>query len=111
MPVGELLKAFFRFYATEFDWRREAVSVRAGRRTEPGARFPLHIVVSEDGKTSEVGPSVEDLFDGTNNLGVCMNVASLQHLQKEFRRAHELCVQGGSLTELLQPWAPAVQDQ
>jgi len=75
-------------------------------RAAPETRFPLHIVLGEDGRSSEVGPSIVDPFDAGANLGACMTFYSLQHMRKEFRRAHELCCGGASLTDLLQPWSP-----
>ncbi|CAK0889600.1 unnamed protein product [Prorocentrum cordatum] len=82
LSVGDLFRAFFRFYGSEFDWRAESVSVRSGERGASGALplLPVHIVVGDDGKTTEVGPSVEDPFDGTKNIGACTTAASLQHL-------------------------------
>lgn len=52
-----LLPAFFAFYAGEFDWRTEAVSVRLGRRARRRARPP------QDGSAasgSSAGLCVED---------------------------------------------------
>jgi len=107
--VGDLLRAFFRFYGSQFDWRTEAVSVRAGRRGAPDARLPLHIICDEEGQAPLAGPSVEDPFDVNVNLGTCMTSASLQHLRQEFERAERICAGGASLAELLQPWAPQAE--
>jgi len=104
--VGELFKDFVAFYASEFNWRTEGVSVRLGRRGPPDVSLPLHIALHEDGVTSEVGPSIEDPFELSGNLGACTTAATLERLRAEFRRAAELCAAGGSLTALLEPWAP-----
>lgn len=105
-PCGELLKAFFQFFAGEFDWRNEAVCPRLGRRAEPNPKLPLHIVAHEKGNNTEVGPSIEDPFDRTKNWGSCMTAHSLARLRDEFQRAGRLCADGASLTTLLEPWAP-----
>mmetsp|Transcript_97150 Transcript_97150/g.313730 ORF Transcript_97150/g.313730 Transcript_97150/m.313730 type:complete len:554 (+) Transcript_97150:93-1754(+) len=105
-PIGELLKGFMRFYSEHFDWRSEAVCVRLGRRAPPELRLPLHIILHEDRTTTELGPSIEDPFDVTSNLGTCMTAASILRLHEELRRADELCSQGASLSQLLEPWIP-----
>jgi hypothetical protein len=110
LSVGDLFKAFLRFYSAEFDWKKEAVSVRSGRRAAPDARLPIHIVVNADSKTTEVGPNIEDPFDGACNLGTCTTATSLQHLFKELQRAYDLSAGDASLSELLQPWAPESSD-
>lgn len=107
MTTGVLFKEFVRFYATEFDWRSEAISVRRGKRAPPDLQLPLHIIINPDNGTSEVGPSIEDPFEAAHNLGGCMTVMSLKHLRTELERATELCMNGASLTVLLEPWAPA----
>jgi DNA polymerase sigma len=108
--LGKLFKDFVRFYFERFDWRKEAVSVRMGRRAAPDNALPLHIILSEEGSGTEVGPSIEDPFRAATNLGACLNAYSLLRLRGEFLRAHELCTQGSSLTMLLKPWCPAGQD-
>merc|ERR1719162_763798 len=74
---GELFKKFMRFYSTEFNWRTEAISIRSGKRDKPGLSLPLHVVVHEDNKTTEVGPSIEDPFNEARNLGSVTNPSSL----------------------------------
>lgn len=111
--VGELFCAFVRFYATQFDWRHEAISVRLGHRAPPQACLPLHIVIRPDGISKEMGPSIEDPFESSSNLGTCSTAASLERLHEELRRA--MTLSGSSepkLSELLEPWAPArAEDQ
>jgi len=110
---GVLFKEFVTFYAKEFDWRNEAVSVRLGRRAAPDKSLPLHIVLDAGSGASEVGPSIEDPFESTQNLGTCMTTTSLAHLRTELQRAEGLCTTGASLSVLLEPWAPpeAVRSQ
>lgn len=104
--VGALFKEFLNFYATEFDFRNEAVSVRLGRRAPPNLGLPLAIVVHEDGVTTEVAPSIEDPFDPRHNLGESSTELSQSRFREEFARAKELCGRGASLAELLEPWMP-----
>jgi len=114
MSIGSLFKEFIHFYHTQFDWHGEAVSVRLGARAAPSLGLPLHIVEKEDGTSSEVGPSIEDPFQMSRNLGSHMTADSLRRLHEELARAEALCAKDASVTELLQPWCPAdleTQDQ
>jgi len=114
MSIGLLFKEFIHFYHTQFDWHGEAVSVRLGARAAPSLGLPLHIVEKEDGTSSEVGPSIEDPFQMSRNLGSHMTADSLRRLHEELARAEALCAKDASVTELLQPWCPAdleTQDQ
>jgi len=104
--VGQLFKEFVHFYHCVFDWRKEAICVRTGRRGPPGLSLPIHIILNEDTQATEVGPNIEDPFNPSRNLGVVMNSTSLERLHKEIARANELCASGCSLTRLLEPWAP-----
>lgn len=108
VSAAALLRAFVGFYAREFDWRAEAVSLHLGRRAPPGVAVPLHIVESEDGLKTQVGPSIEDPFEDAHNLASVMTAETLSRLHEEFRRADSLCrCAGASLTVLLEPWTPA----
>jgi len=104
--VGDLFKDFINFYHREFDWRKEAICVRKGKRGPPGLSLPLHIIMHDETQLTEVGPSIEDPFDPARNLGVVMTAASLARLHQEIARADELCANYRSLTDLLEPWAP-----
>jgi len=105
--AGELFKSLVHFYNTEFDWRNEAISVRAGQRAPPNRSLPLHMIVGKDGETTTTpAPNIEDPFEPTRNLGACMTEISFTHLREELRRADEICCRDGSLTELLEPWIP-----
>lgn len=106
MSVGSLFKEFVQFYHSEFDWRAEAVSVRLGARAAPDLTLPFHIIVKEDGCSSEVAPSVEDPFEVSRNLADHMTADSLHRLRAEFARAESLCAREASLTELLELWRP-----
>jgi DNA polymerase sigma len=104
-PIGALFKDFLKFYAQEFNWKKEAISVRTGTRQAPDLSLSLHIVLNTDG-TTQVGPSIEDPFDSTKNLSSGMNVASLARLHEELARAEKMCSSNATLAELLEPWAP-----
>jgi len=104
--VGDLFKKFMHFYSTEFDWATEAISVRSACREKPGTKLPLHVIVHDDNKTSEVAPSIEDPFDETKNLGAGMHAISFARLREELVRAADFSTRGASLVELLEPWAP-----
>merc|ERR1719478_1543945 len=103
--MGDLFRDFVRFYNREFDWRKEAVSVRLGKRAPPNLSLDIHIVLNHDGSTA-VSPIIEDPFNSKKNLGCCTNASSLQRFMEELDRADTLLARGTSLTELLEPWRP-----
>jgi len=103
--IGTLFKEFLNFYNSQFKWGTEAVSVRFGCRQQPGAQLPLHVIVNESQGT-EVGPSIEDPFDETKNLGDGMHTTSFARLREELARAAELIANDIPLVKLLEPWAP-----
>lgn len=105
--VSLLFIEFVHFYSKEFNWRSEAVSVRAGRRAVPDLSLPLHIVISTEGVPTQVGPHIEDLFDPKNNLGTSMTAEGFARLQEELSRAWDIFTRESpepSLTELIEPW-------
>mmetsp|Transcript_24979 Transcript_24979/g.83355 ORF Transcript_24979/g.83355 Transcript_24979/m.83355 type:complete len:536 (-) Transcript_24979:83-1690(-) len=106
--VGALFKEFVRFYKRTFDWRKEAVSLRLGVRSPPRKLLPIHIMVFDDGVTTEAAPNIEDPFDPTRNLGEGVSEDGFRRLHAEFARAEALfgAPDGGSLSRLLEPWAP-----
>jgi len=104
--VGALFMDFVRFYRSSFDVRNEAVSIRLGKRAPPSLALPLHIMLCEDGKSTEVGPCIEDPFDRTRNLGTTLSITGLERMRQELARAEELFSKGASLTEMLEPWFP-----
>lgn len=105
LTVAALFAEFARFYAGAVDWRKEGVSVRLGRRAEPGLRTALHIVAHDDGG-SDVAPTIEDPFEPTRNLGDTMTSWGIRRLREELVRAADMCGQGALLDALLEPWAP-----
>ncbi|CAE8691838.1 unnamed protein product [Polarella glacialis] len=109
--AAELFKGFLDFYTHHFDWRNEAVSVRLGQRSPPAPSLPVHVLLHSDGKTTQVGPSIEDPFEASENLGECMNWLAFGRLREELARGHELCSSGDSLALLLEPWSPPEHQQ
>jgi len=103
--IGTLFKEFVHFFAKEFDWRKEAISVRVGQRHTPDLSLSLLILENSDG-TTQVGPSIEDPFDVKKNMSSGMNTASLARLHEELARAAQMCCSNASLADLLEPWAP-----
>jgi len=103
--VAELFRDFFVFYHKIFDWRGEAVSIRAATRAGPGLRLPLNVLMHPNGQTV-VGPSIEDPFDSAHNLGDTMISSSYVRLGPEIARAAAMCSSRESLTSLLVPWVP-----
>lgn len=104
--VGVLFKDFVDFFENRFNWRNEAVSIRLGQRAPPSLDLPLHIIISDDSTTPQVGPSIEDPFHTAQNLGDGMTAASFARLKEELSRAGALCLRSASLAEVLEPWAP-----
>jgi DNA polymerase sigma len=111
VSVAALFKEFVRFYHERFDWRREVVSVRRGRRGAPDLSLQLHIAERPDGAATEVAPSIEDPFESTRNLSTCMTALGVQRMREELARAHEFFSRDGSLAELLEPWAPPEREE
>jgi hypothetical protein len=103
--VGDLFTDFIRFYNRKCDWRKEAVSVRLGKRAPPDLSLDIHVLLNDDGTTA-VAPTIEDPFDVKKNLGRCTNPSSLQRFFEELDRADVLLTRGASLTQLLEPWRP-----
>lgn len=105
--MGDLFRDFVRFYNRSFDWRKEAISVRLGKRAPPNLSLDIHIVLNDDGTTA-VAPIIEDPFNSHQNIGCCTTASSLERFMEEFDRADTLLTRGGtSLTQLLEPWRPA----
>jgi hypothetical protein len=111
--VAQLFQDFTHFYQEEFKWSSEVASVRTGKRGPPSIKLPMHVILHEDGVTTEVGPSIEDPFDVASNLGACISAGSLLRLHEELQRAANICKNASkaSLRDLLEPWAPKDAEQ
>lgn len=105
--VGGLFRSFFQFYARNFAWKNEVVSIRNGVRNPPDGTLHIgYFDIPADGLEAEL--FIEDPFDPAKNIGTCMNLATFERLQDEMRRADTLCSQQGSLSALLEPWVPPI---
>lgn len=106
--ASALFKEFVQFFSESFDWHQETASIRAAKRGRASdfKKLPVHIMTQGSSATM-VGPSIEDPFNPAHNLGECMNVVSFARLKEELTRAHNLCIRHASLSDLLEPWAPA----
>jgi len=105
--VRDLFRGFIGFYG-RFDAKREAVSVRLGRRGAPGARLSMYMMPRENGRANEAAPTIEDPFDQARNLATTMTAEGLKRFREELERAASMFAgESPQLSELLQPWAPA----
>lgn len=99
----ELFKEMIKFY-DGFDWKAEGISIRCGHRAPPQVGMLIHVVICADGSV-QVGPSIEDPFEPSKNLGNVITASGLARLKVELARAHALCARGCSISELLDPEA------
>lgn len=82
----------------------------AGRRGPVPLKHPINVLIGKD-DNAVVPPAVEDPFDVKRNLGDSMTATSLSRLRAEFTRANCHCKNGGSLSQLLEPWVPPEQEE
>jgi len=106
--AAALFKEFVQFFSESFDWHQETASIRTAKRglASDFKKLPIHIM-NQGSSATMVGPSIEDPFNPARNLGECMNVVTFVRLKEELTRAHNLCIRHASLSDLLEPWAPA----
>lgn len=85
--IGELLTAFFRFYACEFDYEGLVISIRTGRYlTKSEKQWDKK---SDDPRENFL-LTIEDPFEITHNLGRVVDAAGLKIIQEEFERAFKM---------------------
>ncbi len=90
--VGALLHGFFQYYATEFNYKEQVVSVRTG-----------HVLLKETTWTRSVRwrLSIEDPFEVAHDVGrVFFSLQGQMLLQQEFKRAYELIQHGARLVDV-----------
>eukprot|EP00928_Gymnodinium_smaydae_P044391 TRINITY_DN29616_c0_g1_i2.p1 TRINITY_DN29616_c0_g1~~TRINITY_DN29616_c0_g1_i2.p1 ORF type:complete len:466 (+),score=113.67 TRINITY_DN29616_c0_g1_i2:55-1398(+) len=79
--LAQLLVGFFSFYARDFDWATECVSVATGRRVEKASRRFLGVRHL----------SIEDSVERWKDLGAAhLDALGNERLQQEFQRAAAL---------------------
>ncbi|KAI0883897.1 uncharacterized protein GGS22DRAFT_27175 [Annulohypoxylon maeteangense] len=84
--LGELLFEFFRFYAHEFDYSKDVLSVRLGK-----------VISKKDKKwlfSMNNQLCVEEPFNTTRNLGNTADDTAFRGLHLELRRAFDLIAEG-----------------
>jgi len=103
--VAVMFTELAEFYNKSFNWRNEAVSVRAGKRAAPSLSLPVHVTVSDTG-SAEGALNVEDPFNPKRNCSSYMTAVSIARLREELARVSELTSRQAALSELLEPWVP-----
>lgn len=102
--AAKLLQSFMRFYASEFAWTtdkiflcRQQAAATGPRITDPAEQPPLCCI--------------EDPFELDRNLGSGMNAWSFQRMKEEMHRAAALLsAESASLSKLLEPWSPPLEE-
>ncbi|KAH9889132.1 hypothetical protein F4778DRAFT_392488 [Xylariomycetidae sp. FL2044] len=85
--LGELLFQFFRFYAHEFDYDENVLSIRLGKLMPKKEKKTWLLALN-----SRLG--VEEPFNTSRNLGNTADDTSFRGLHMELRRAFDLIAQG-----------------
>ncbi|KAF9427861.1 Glucosaminyl phosphatidylinositol (GlcN-PI) nositol acylation protein [Podila epigama] len=98
--VGQLLYEFFRYYATEFHYRDDVVSIRKGELLTKEAKewTKDHTQAEAEGKQSGVKNRylfcIEDPFETDHNVGRPVDRYSLFTIRGEFMRAAKILSKG-----------------
>jgi DNA polymerase sigma len=95
--LDELLIAFFRYYATEYNYTSSIISIRHG-----GLLLKSQEGWLNDGSESRHYLYIEDPFDVTHNLGRVVTQVGFCMIQEEFMRAHKMLSNHQSLADLCQ---------
>jgi DNA polymerase sigma len=104
--VGELLAAFFRYFAYEFDYETMVLSVRLGRlltKEEKG----WGVCKEKENYLF----TLEDPFELTHNLGKVVDINTLPTIRYEFVRAYKLLVENASLDEICEVYIDEEADK
>ncbi|KAK7202968.1 hypothetical protein BZA70DRAFT_242064, partial [Myxozyma melibiosi] len=89
--LGGLLFAFFKWYAIEFDYDRDVVSVRQGRLLTKAEK---HWDTLQNNRFC-----IEEPLSTLRNLGNTVDDISAKGILLEFRRAYDILVNEGSLSK------------
>ncbi|RPB17583.1 PAP/OAS1 substrate-binding domain-containing protein [Morchella conica CCBAS932] len=93
MDIGELLKGFFEYYAHNFQWGREVVSIRTkgGLMTKQEKGWVAAVIKPGRTENSEVKNrylfAVEDPFETEHNVSRTCNGPGVNRIKDEFKRA------------------------
>lgn len=98
-PVATLFKEFMTFYATQFNWDSEVLSVEKASRVAPDMSVA-------EWRRQAVGFQICDPFEPAANLGVLLSGDGHARLREELARAEAICSKDGLLSQLLEPWSP-----
>jgi len=93
--MGELLYGFFRFYAREYRWGSEIISIRNPAREAPDGWWRLYGKIHP-----EDGIHVEDPIE-LRDLNIVLKRHRLAQLKAELGRASSMMEEGCSLEELM----------
>jgi len=100
LSMADILHGFFRFFAREYRWGSEIVSIRCPERRAADAWWRLYGKVHP-----EPGVHVEDPIE-LRDLNIVLRRDRLMQLKAEFAGALDVLERGGSLEELMS--GPAV---
>jgi len=96
---SDLLRGFFSFYATEFSWGHEVVSIR------PGQRVSIDTHQFDSLARGKLNPNhaihIEDPLDTCRNVNCVMDMDGLNRLRSAFNEMHKR-ISNVSSTVLLQ---------
>jgi len=95
--LGDLLAAFFRFYAHEFDYKNSVISVRTG-----GLLTKAEKQWVKPQNKDNCWFTLEDPLEVSHNLGRVVDRHTLRTIRFEFMRAYRVLVQTGDLYQICQ---------
>mmetsp|Transcript_154972 Transcript_154972/g.496682 ORF Transcript_154972/g.496682 Transcript_154972/m.496682 type:complete len:466 (-) Transcript_154972:673-2070(-) len=104
-PLPELLRGFFQFFAQDFQWGTEVVSVRTGHRA-----LASEEVYSELRGRFSVRVHIEDPFLLKRNLHCTLRQELEQDLYHKIWEAFQLLQEGGLPPELCSPELPTARN-
>ncbi|TDH67822.1 hypothetical protein CCR75_006789 [Bremia lactucae] len=91
--LATLLAGFFEFYATQFDFARQVVTVRS-----PETRI-LKLALWGSRKAKSWRMSIQDPLEIDRDIGCVLQFKGQMKIIGEFRRAHEMLMLGKSFSE------------
>uniref|UniRef100_UPI00065B45E0 Poly(A) RNA polymerase gld-2 n=1 Tax=Caenorhabditis elegans TaxID=6239 RepID=UPI00065B45E0 len=88
--LGELLIGFLDYYANEFNYDRDAISIRQGRRVEGTPGIPMHHSISNPHfwRSQWRCVCIEEPFTNSNTAHSIYDEMVFEAIKKAFREAH-----------------------